>query len=305
MTRTTTWNAIGSDVSSAKSIKEVLQTANLDYAVEKQNIVTDNGLSIPRHFATVAKYGDGSERCLGVVGDNFTVCQNQDAFSFIDEIHDDLKFVRAGETHNGMVYVIGQLPSIDILGDEVTPHVILQNGHNGRFQLKATIIPLRIVCQNQFNTAFKESPNTITIMHSSLLESKLVMAKKLLSGADDYMESFKANAEYLAGVKCSRDAAIKIINDYFMQNVKTEELSIKQTEKIQNNINRLKNAYLADDNMNFQNNVLGLYNAFSDFNTHKEIRPSEKSDDSKFLTVTFDPRALQMFTQFALERAAA
>lgn len=305
MTRTATWASIGTDVTSCKTVDEVLQKANLNYTVEKNTLTTDSGLLVPRHFATVANYSDGSQRCLGVVGDTYTVCQNSDAFSFVDEIHDELKFVKAGETHNGMIYVIGQLPSIDIMGDEVTPHVILQNGHNGRFQLKATIIPLRLVCQNQFNTAFKESPNTITIMHSSQLESKLVMAKNLLSGAAEYMDSFKANAEFLASVKCSREAAIKIINEYFMQNVKTEDMSEKQLEKVQTNIARLKNAYLEDDNANFQGSVLGLYNAFSDFNTHKEIRPSDKSDDSKFLSVTFDPRSLQMFTQFALERAAA
>lgn len=305
MNRTATWTNIGTSVLNAKNIDDVLREASLDYTVEKQKMQTENGLIIPGRVATIAKYEDGTERYLGDVSDRYEICQNRDAFSFVDEIHDDMKFLKAGETHNGMIYVIGQLPSIDVLGDEVTPHVILQNGHNGRFQMKSTIIPLRIVCQNQFNTAFKESPNTISIIHSQQLESKILMAKKLLSGAADYMEHFKANAEMLAGVKCGREACIKIIEDYFMQNLKTEEMSQHQIDKVQEKISRMKIAYNAEDNQNFNGTVYGLVNAFTDYNTHKEIRPSDKSEDSKFLTVTFNPLALSAFTQFALERAVA
>lgn len=303
--RQSTWTNIGTDVSKSKNILEVLHEANLDYTVEKQKMQTENGLIIPGRVATIAKYNDGSERYLGDVSDRYEICQNQDAFSFVDEIHDDVTFIKAGETHNGMIYVIGKLPSIDILGDEVTPHVILQNSHNGRFQMKSTIIPLRIVCQNQFNTAFKESPNTISIIHSQQLDSKILMAKKLLSGAADYMQHFKANAEMLANVKCGREACIKIIEDYFKQNFKTEDMSKHQIEKVQANILRMKNAYNADDNKNFDGTVYGLVNAFTDYETHKEMRSSDKSEDNKFLAVTFNPIALSMFTQFALERAAA
>lgn len=305
MNRTATWTNIGTSVLNAKNIDDVLREASLDYTVEKQKMQTENGLIIPGRVATIAKYEDGTERYLGDVSDRYEICQNRDAFSFVDEIHDDMKFLKAGETHNGMIYVIGQLPSIDVLGDEVTPHVILQNGHNGRFQMKSTIIPLRVVCQNQFNTAFKESPNTISIIHSQQLESKILMAKKLLSGAADYMEHFKSNAEMLAGVKCGREACIKIIEDYFMQNLKTEEMSQHQIDKVQEKISRMKIAYNAEDNQNFNGTVYGLVNAFTDYNTHKEIRPSDKSEDSKFLTVTFNPLALSAFTQFALERAVA
>lgn len=305
MTRTSTWSAIGTDVSAAKNVSEVLHAANLDYTVEKQKMVTESGIEVQRRFATIAHYADDSTRYLGDVGENFTICQNADAFSFVDEIHDDIKFVKAGETHNGLIYVIGELPSIDVLGDKVTPHVILQNGHNGRFQLKSTIVPLRIVCQNQFNISFKESPNTITIMHSSQLESRIVAAKKLLQGAAEYMEAFKANAEFLAGVKTSHQACLKIINDFFMQDVRTEDMTPKQIEKVQEKISRMKTAYLTEDNQNFHGTLYGLVNAATDVITHKEIRPSEKSDDSKFLTVTFDPRALATFTEFAMSRIAA
>ncbi len=303
--RRATWESIGHDVSGCKNVNEVLAAAKLNYEVEAQKLTTPNGIIVPNRVATVAKYDDGSERYLGVVGDTYEICQNEAAFSFVDEIHDDLQFVKAGETHNGLIYIIGKLPSVDIMGDEVTPHVILQNSHNGRFQLKSTIIPLRIVCQNQFNTAFAESPNTISIIHSSQMESKILMAKELLSGAADYMQTFKANAEFLASVKCGREACIKIINDFFTQGLKTEEMSQKQIEKVQENIARMKNAFLADDNQNHQDSVFGLVNGMTDYLTHKDIRPSDKSDDSKFLTVTFDPRALANFTAFALERAAA
>lgn len=303
--RRATWHNIGTDVSKATCVEEVLEAAKLNYTVEAEKLTTESGIIVPNFVSTVAKYDDGSSRYLGTVGNNFTICQNHEAFDFVNEIHDDLKFVKAGETYNGLVYVIGELPSMEILGDTVTPHVILQNGHNGRHQLKSTIVPLRIVCQNQFNVSFKESPNTISIVHSSLMSSKLQAAKNLLSGAAEYMNTFKANAEFLANVKCGREACMKIIEDFFKKDVKIEELKPAQLIKLEEKIARMKNAYLAEDNANFEGTAYGLVNGMTDYLTHKDVRPSDKSEDSKFLTVTFDPTALSAFTSFVLERTAA
>lgn len=306
MSRTTTWSAIGTDVSTATNVDEVLNAAKLDYIVEKQDLITTQGIEVDNRYATVAKYDDGSSRYLGIVGNTYNICQNKDAFGLMDDISEDLRFVKAGETHNGMVYLIGELPSMNILGDEITPHIILQNSHNNMFQLKSTIIPLRIVCQNQFNISFAESPNTIKIIHSSQLESKLVAARKILKGATEYMKTFEANAEFLAGIKTSREACMKIIDSYFTQGLRTENMNEKQLDKVQEDIARMKNAYFAEDNMNFQGTLYGLANAAADFITHKENRrTSDKSDDSRFLTITFDSNTLQNFIEFAKNKIVA
>ena len=213
MERTATWSSIGTDVKELTTVEDVLAKAKLNYLVHKEPITTQSGIIIPDRVATVAE--EETPRYLGCVSPKFEILQNEDAFGFVNDIHEGFEFVKAGETHNGMVYIIGKLPDMDILGDKVTPHVIVQNGHNGRYGLRTTIVPLRIVCQNQFNMAFKESPNTIHIKHSANITTRLEEAQRLLKGVAAYMDTFEANANELANIKFGRDGAIQVIDSFF------------------------------------------------------------------------------------------
>lgn len=143
MNRTTTWNRIGTDITSATSSSEALNMAGLNYEVEKVPVFLENGFKVPGYFATKVV---NSDRTLGIVGSDYTVVQNNEAFDFINSvIPEGLEFVKAGETKKG-IYLITKLPSHYILGDEVTPYLILQNSHNGKCSIRSAICPLRIVC---------------------------------------------------------------------------------------------------------------------------------------------------------------
>ena len=166
--RTATWQNIGVDVTGSSNVSDVLKRANLDYTVHKEQMMTPSGLIVPGRMATVATI-NGQDTVLGDVSDKYSICQNSEAFDFVDNISDELTFEKAGQTDSGMVYIIASLPELKVLDDLIKPYVILQNSHNGRYSLKATITPLRIVCQNQFNYAFGHSQNNISIIHSYLI----------------------------------------------------------------------------------------------------------------------------------------
>ena len=297
--RTTTWNNVGTDVN-ATNVNDVLSQAKLDYKVITQPIYTDFGgtsILIPDKVATVRE--DKGE-VLGVVSPNYEVCQNKDAFDFVDNI-DNVTFVKAGQTATGMVYVIGKLPEVTVLGDTFVPYVIFQNGHNGRYTVKTTICPLRVVCQNQFNMAFKESPNTISIRHSNKLTGKIAEAQRVLKETATYMSNFGNTAEELATLKLGSEANVKeIINAFFKE-------SENDTQRKINNINEqreeLFKAYKADDNANFTGTAWGLINGFSDYITHRETKNTVTKDEGKFMSVTFDPKMFAMFTQHVMNFA--
>ena len=289
--RNTTWANIGKTVE-ATNVADVLKQANLDYTVSKQPIYTSfegNSILIPDKVATIR---DDTKEVLGVVSPGYEICQNIDAFDFVDNV-EGVKFVKAGQTHTGMVYVIGKLPDVTVLGDTFTPYVIFQNGHNGRYTIKTTICPLRIVCQNQFNMAFKESNNTISIHHSRQLTGKIAEAKKIITGTAQYMSEFGNTAEELAMLKIGDDANVqKIINAFFTAN---EEATERQINKVNEQREALYSAYKADDNANFTGTVWGLVNGFSDYITHKNVKDTKNKDDGKFMSVTFDPKMFTMF----------
>lgn len=289
--RTTTWNSIGTEVKST-NITDVLKKSGLDYRVVTQPVTTKIGgkdIVIPNRVATVK---EGTEEVLGIVSDRYHVCQNEEAFDFVNNV-EGVEFVKAGETHTGMVYVIGKLPEVTVLGDTFTPYLIFQNGHNGFYTVKTTICPLRIVCQNQFNYAFRESPNTISIQHSSQYSAKLAEAEMLIKSTAKYMKNFNNTAEELAMLKLGDDARVQdIINSFFQVSVDATDRQIITAETQRT---ELFTAYKAEDNNNFAGTAWGLINGFSDYLTHKETKNTKNKDESKFMTVTFDPKFFMSF----------
>lgn len=289
--RTTTWSNIGKEVKST-NITDVLRESGLDYNVITRPVMTKVGnqeILIPGKVATV---NEATNEVFGVVSERYTVCQNSEAFDFVNNV-EGVQFIKAGQTYTGMVYVIGKLPDITVLGDTFTPYLIFQNGHNGRYTVKTTICPLRIVCQNQFNYAFRESPNTISIQHSSQYVQKLAEAEKLIKGTAEYMRTFQGTAEELATLKIGTEANVQeIINSFFTLAADADD---KQILKVEEQRVGLLNAYKADDNANFTGTAWGLINGFSDYVTHKDVKNTKNKDDSKFMTVTFDPRLFMAF----------
>lgn len=289
--RTTTWNSIGTEVKST-NITDVLRKSGLDYRVVTQPVTTKIGgkdIVIPNRVATVK---EGTEEVLGIVSDRYHVCQNEEAFDFVNNV-EGVEFVKAGETHTGMVYVIGKLPEVTVLGDTFTPYLIFQNGHNGFYTVKTTICPLRIVCQNQFNYAFRESPNTISIQHSSQYSTKLAEAEMLIKSTAQYMKNFNNTAEELAMLKLGDDTRVQnIINSFFQVAVDATDRQILTAETQRT---ELFTAYKAEDNNNFAGTAWGLINGFSDYLTHKETKNTKNKDESKFMTVTFDPKFFMSF----------
>jgi len=291
MARTNTWVNIGTETK-ANNINDVLKESGLDYNVVTRPLTTtfnDKEILVPGKVATV---NERTGEIIGVVSNKYKICQNEEAFDFVNNV-EGVTFERAGETHTGMVYVIGKLPEVQVLGDKFTPYLIFQNGHNGIYTVKTTICPLRIVCQNQFNYAFKNSSNTISIQHSSQYAAKLAEAEKLITNTARYMQEFGNTAEELAMLKIGKDDDVnQIINSFFTI---AADATDREVAKIYTQRQELFNAYKADDNANFEGTVWGLVNGFSDYLTHRDTKNTKNKDESKFMTVTFDPK---MFTAF-------
>lgn len=264
--RTATWEAVGSNISAATSVEEALKISGLDYIVEKVPVFLENGTPIPGDFCTKK---EGTNDTFGVVGSQFEIIQNQEALSFVDNlVSEGLTFVKAGENHK-MLYLIGKLPSIEVLGDEVTPYLIFQNSHNGSTTLKATIAPLRIVCQNQFNLTFRKAVNKISLRHTKSIKGRLHTAQQVLLQNTEYLSEFQKQALGLAQEKVSKKQVDTLLDGIF--EIKPE-FNPTQVRRMEEKRDRFLSAYQADDNQNFLGTKWGLINAYTDFVTHKPLR---------------------------------
>ena len=284
--RTATWENIGINLNT-EDFSTVLSNSNLDYEVSRQPIFTtigDEKIEIESRKAIVRDDG----HIYNVMSSSYTPIQNKDAFDFINYIDDNIKFVKAGETAGGLIYIIGELHEMNILGDQFKTYVIFQNSHNGRYQLAMSICPLRIVCQNQFNIAFKESNSTFIIRHTKNVESKLKIAADALNSISHYMTIFNEKAQLFAAQGISESKITKFLNFMFPTN---EEMSAKMIEKVEEEKQKFIKAYNSNDNQNFKGTAWGLINGLTDYITHKEYkRKVENADEKRFVeTILVSP----------------
>lgn len=293
--RTTTWHNIGKSVEGCRNLETVLTASGLDYTVTKEPVLTQHGKIIQNRFATT-RSTDG--HVYEVVSDKFEIVQNRDAFNFVNYMGDDLQFEKAGETQNGMVYIIGKLPEVNILGDAFIPHVIFRNGFNAKIKITAAVCPLRIVCQNQFNFAFRDTQNTVTIRHVQSAERKLEEAREILKMTCDYMQELNKTAEQYAGIKLSSDTLDRLLEQMFpLQDV--VNMNAFKRHQFEEQRAKFREAYLADDNSNFRGTAWGLINAYTDFITHKVPQgKSETKEEGKFMTTTFHPAFMNAIFQY-------
>lgn len=301
--RTTSWHAIGKSVEECKDLEGVLRASGLDYNVVKEPVFARpdvNGqpsnllVTIPNRFVTMRE-NDG--HMYDVVSDKFEIVQNREAFDFVNYMGEDLQFEKAGETANGMVYIIGKLPEVNILGDAFVPHVIFRNGFTGKVKITAAICPLRLVCQNQFNFAFKNTQNAVTIRHVQNAERKLEEAREVLKMSADYMQELTKMAEQYAGIKLGPHDLDRILDQMFPI-VDRENMNAFKVHQLDLQREKFKAAYMSDDNSNFRGCAWGIINAYTDFITHKAPQGNTSTkEESKFMTVTFHPGLMNAILQ--------
>ena len=303
--RTTTWHAIGKDVTECKDMEQVLKASGLDYEVYKEPVGVQDDKDrfeiVPNRYVTMR---NTDRHMYDVVSDKFEIIQNRQAFDFVNYMGEDLQFEKAGETANGMVYVIGKLPEVNVLGDKFVPHVLFRNGFTGKIKITAAICPLRIVCQNQFNFAFKNTQNAITVRHVQNAESKLEEAREVLKMSADYMQEITKMAEQYVGIKLTEEQFEKVMEDLFPTD-KTGEMNAYKRNRLEVARAAFKKAYFADDNGNFRGTGWGVINAYTDFITHREpTGNTETKDEGKFMTVTFNMGLMNAILN-TLQRVAA
>lgn len=293
--RLATWDLVGTDVSNSSNLEEVLSSSGLDYTVSKKNIYLGVNKR-PKVEGRVGIVRDTDNYLYGIVGENYEICQNRDAFDFVNYIDSDVEYVRAGETSYGLIYVIAKMEESTILGDTFSPYVIFQNGHNGGISVKAAICPLRYVCQNQFSYSFENTSNAISIRHDNSMNTKLKEATNVLRSTKEYMNELNRMSEKYASVKFDEKQLKTIIDEFFP--IKPE-MSIRKLNSIQEKKDIFISRYMEDDNQNFRGTAWGLINAYSDYITHME--PSRKTDkwaENKFISSTFNSKIMNNFVNF-------
>jgi phage/plasmid-like protein (TIGR03299 family) len=189
------WHGLGQILSDYPTSAEAIRFAGLDYRVEKRRLFTFDSqnsfgnadtvqpsVEVPSYFATVRADND---TVLGVVGRDYQVVQNADAFSFFDSIveGEGIQYETAGALGKGeRIFITAKLPNYIRVGSEdlIEKYLFLTTSHDGFGAITAAFTPVRIVCANTLNAAMHNHTNSIKIRHTTNARERLQQAHRLM-----------------------------------------------------------------------------------------------------------------------------
>lgn len=192
------WQQFGTDFSGKNvNIEDAISEIGADFNVSKQPLIRvpqdvydaiKNGTPldtlnlstanlISSHCATVR---DDHDFTLGIVGKDYTQCQNTKAFEFINfikEVSGEEPIVEtAGLLGNGeRLFVTCRLGKDSYLNpdDAVRNYAIFTNAHDGSGSVMVFFSPTRVICSNTLAFAIKHCPNKVMFKHTKNLNKRL------------------------------------------------------------------------------------------------------------------------------------
>lgn len=194
----TAWHGLGQIVSDYPSSEQAMKFAGLDYEVEKRPLFTydsenQNGdpeadiiipeIAVPNYYATVR---NDTDDVLGVVGKEYHIVQNADAFSFFDAVvggGEGILYETAGALGKGeKIFITAKMPDYIRIGndDAIEKYVFLTTSHDGSGSITAALTPIRIVCNNTLNIALRNCSNVVKIRHTQSANERLKEAHRVM-----------------------------------------------------------------------------------------------------------------------------
>ena len=202
------WHGLGQIVQDYPTSTEAIHHAGLDYTVEKrplftygnENMIPDGDIclripeiEVPGYYATLRT---DTEQVLGVVGKDYEVVQNIDAFTFFDAIvgGEGIMYETAGALGKGeRIFITAKLPGYIKVGsdDLIDKYLFLTTSHDGFGSITAAFTPIRVVCNNTLNAALRNSSNSIKIRHTQNAKERLEQAHKVMGIANKLTENLE------------------------------------------------------------------------------------------------------------------
>jgi phage/plasmid-like protein (TIGR03299 family) len=241
-------------------------------------------------------FGNGTD-VLSVVGSRYKVVQNEDLFSFADNILDGdsrCAWESAGSLKAGKV-VFGSLtvPREMVLdpqgaNDKTKLYLIVWTSHDGSVAVQAAITPVRVVCQNTLNLAMKSAKQSFKIRHTQTAEGKIQIARETLGLTLGYFDEFEKSAQELFKQEITDKQFQDIVKTIYPKPEK--DASKLAITKWDNKVILLNDLYHnSPTNANIKGTKWGAFNALTERLDY--FRSTRKSNsESKWASASgFDP----------------
>lgn len=266
------WHGLGTVFESEVTTStQMLDLANLsNWNVREESISVESG---DARFVTPAKAivaTIGTEPVvLGVTGERYTIVQNEEAFSFLQSLHDGARWETAGAIKGGRV-VFGSMAfdrdfTLDPTGvaDVVKSYLLVYTSHDGSTAIAGGVTPVRVVCQNTLNVAVGNIAQTFKMRHTKSIEDRMAAEAALWRQANGYMDAFEAEAQALFAAPASDADYFGIVTDLFPRPEEDKKGSLSKWEKRQETFAQ---AWNGEPNAGVKGTAWGVFNALTEAN---------------------------------------
>ena len=324
------WHGLGQIVEQYPTSEEAIKHAGLDYEVVKsplftngKELITDlnnldlnnKTLEVPNYFANIRT---DNNTVLGVVGKDYHIVQNREAFNFFDAIvggDDGILYETAGALGKGeRIFITAKLPDYIRVGngDDVTEkYIFLTTSHDGSGSITAAFTPIRIVCQNTLNASLRNMTNVVRIKHTSGAKQRIENAHKIMGLANTLSSQLENIFNHWTTVKVTDNEVKKLIQLALCPNKETFDLLKKGADDeistmFKNTIDdAFQYAMLSDTQLmdTTKGTLYGAYNAVTGY--FQNVR-NYKNDEAKLQSIVLggtaqikSQKAFELCTDFA------
>lgn len=317
------WHSLGQIVDQYPTSAEAIKHGGLDFEVIKAplftqgktmtisnngEIVEPDNILVADHYATLRT---DTNEVLGVIGRDYQIVQNTDAFGFFDAIvgGDGIFYETVGALGKGeRIFITAKLPDYIRVGngDDVTEkYIFLTTSHDGSGSITAAFTPVRVVCKNTLNAALRNMSNVIRIRHTAGAKQRLEQAHKVMGLANQFSNMLEGIFNQWTKVKVSDPEMKKLIQLALCPNKETLEY-IKKGEEDEISTafkNTVEDAFayaMMSDTQQLETTkgtLFGTYNAVTGY--YQNVR-TYKDEEAKLQSIIMGGTA-QMKSQKAFE----
>lgn len=311
-------------------VDEVIKQIGADFNVKKSHLVripddvydillsggSDPVLINPQdlitsHYATV---NEKSGQTIGVVGANYGIIQNSQAFDILNVITDasesgaDMSIVSAGLVHDHEPYMQISLPTdgLRITGDDSPTnfYAFVHTSHDGSSQLKVSFSAIRVVCRNTFMANMKAIG--FAVRHSKnagdrvdmTREANVRRVREFVQQTNLFKQEYIDKMNALQGQNVDRDMLGEFLTRIFVaedtqKSVRENNYRFNTTEVLptatKNRIDKFMNVLESGEGQNTNRGTkLWLFNGLTNYFSNTMSYGNSKDSDLQKATKRFD-----------------
>ena len=284
-----------------EKVQEILVAHNLDFRIEKEQLVSQSGLETPYY----GLFNDKTGECINTVKEGYTVSQNDEIVELVlrgIEGFGELSVSKAGSLHGGRkVFIQLAIDGYSLVGSEnIKRYVTVIDSNDGSSGLSVGVGELVMSCQNQFFKFYKKGQSKFK--HTASLIERIKEIPRLielsLSESMKLTETYKAFQSTPITKQLANDMVKHLLGfDKTMSIKKEGEISTRSLNKMEALYNHIEK----ETNQKGQN-LFGLFSGVTSWTTHETSAPRRENGREESLMLGTNYRTNQEAFKFTMDK---